>query len=53
MKTRVFQPLKLNHTWINVPSAEEKNYAWGYRESEQYMFRQALDTEAYGVEVDH
>ncbi len=32
MQTRVFQPLKLTHTWINVPSAEEKNYARGYRE---------------------
>ncbi|HCN4426964.1 TPA: serine hydrolase, partial [Escherichia coli] len=32
MQTRVFQPLKLNHTWINVPPPEEKNYAWGYRE---------------------
>ncbi|MCW6990049.1 serine hydrolase [Escherichia coli] len=24
MQTRVFHPLKLTHTWINVPSAEEK-----------------------------
>ncbi|MFW0767417.1 class C beta-lactamase [Trabulsiella odontotermitis] len=28
---RVLQPLKLTHTWVNVPPREEKNYAWGYR----------------------
>lgn len=39
MKTRVFQPLKLNHTWINVPSAEEKNYARDIAKVRQYMFR--------------
>ncbi len=50
MKTRVFQPLKLNHTWINVPSAEEKNYAWGYREGKAvHVSPGALDAEAYGV----
>jgi beta-lactamase class C ACT/MIR len=29
MTTRVLQPLKLDHTWINVPKAEEAHYAWG------------------------
>lgn len=50
MQTRVFQPLKLNHTWINVPPAEEKNYAWGYREGKAvHVSPGALDAEAYGV----
>lgn len=49
MQTRVFQPLKLNHTWINVPPAEEKNYAWDIAKARQFMFRQALDAETYGV----
>jgi beta-lactamase class C CMY-2 len=31
---RVFQPLKLTHTWVNVPPREEKNYAWGYRDGQ-------------------
>ncbi|RVR11875.1 class C beta-lactamase, partial [Escherichia coli] len=29
MTTRVLKPLKLDHTWINVPKAEEAHYAWG------------------------
>ncbi len=50
MQTRVFQPLKLTHTWINVPSAEEKNYARGYREGKAvHVSPGALDAEAYGV----
>lgn len=50
MQTRVFQPLKLNHTWINVPPAEEKNYAWGYREGKAvHVSPGALDAETYGV----
>ncbi|MDU2881099.1 MAG: serine hydrolase, partial [Enterobacter sp.] len=32
MTTRVLKPLKLDHTWINVPKAEEAHYAWGYRD---------------------
>lgn len=39
MQTRVFQPLKLNHTWINVPPAEEKNYARDIAKVRQCMFR--------------
>ncbi|KFC05316.1 beta-lactamase [Trabulsiella guamensis ATCC 49490] len=31
---RVFQPLNLTHTWVNVPPREEKNYAWGYRDGQ-------------------
>ncbi|WP_081005600.1 CMY2/MIR/ACT/EC family class C beta-lactamase [Trabulsiella odontotermitis] len=31
---RIFQPLKLTHTWVNVPPREEKNYAWGYRDGQ-------------------
>ena len=50
MQTRIFQPLKLNHTWINVPPAEEKDYAWGYREGKAvHVSPWALDAEAYGV----
>jgi beta-lactamase class C len=50
MSTRVFQPLKLTHTWINVPPAEEKNYAWGYREGKAvHVSPGQLDAEAYGV----
>lgn len=50
MTTRVFQPLKLTHTWINVPPAEEKNYAWGYREGKAvHVSPGQLDAEAYGV----
>ncbi len=50
MQTRVFQPLKLNHTWINVPPAEEKNYARGYREGKAvHVSPGALDAETYGV----
>lgn len=50
MQTRVFQPLKLNHTWINVPPAEEKNYTWGYREGKAvHVSPGALDAETYGV----
>ncbi|WP_163220488.1 serine hydrolase, partial [Citrobacter freundii] len=32
MSQRVLQPLKLSHTWINVPPAQSKDYAWGYRD---------------------
>ncbi|WP_370611541.1 CMY2/MIR/ACT/EC family class C beta-lactamase [Klebsiella aerogenes] len=50
MTTRVLQPLKLNHTWINVPSTESKNYAWGYRDGKAvHVSPGQLDAEAYGV----
>ncbi len=52
MTTRVFQPLKLNHTWLNVPAAEAKNYAWGYREGKAvHVSPGMLDAEAYGVKT--
>lgn len=52
MATRVFQPLKLNHTWLNVPATEEKNYAWGYRDGKAvHVSPGMLDAEAYGVKT--
>lgn len=52
MTTRVFQPLKLNHTWINVPVTEEKHYAWGYRDGKPvHVSPGLLDAEAYGVKT--
>lgn len=52
MTTRVFQPLKLNHTWINVPATEEKHYAWGYRDGKPvHVSPGMLDAEAYGVKT--
>uniref|UniRef100_UPI003B500814 cephalosporin-hydrolyzing class C beta-lactamase MIR-38 n=1 Tax=Enterobacter roggenkampii TaxID=1812935 RepID=UPI003B500814 len=53
MTTRVFKPLKLDHTWINVPKAEEAHYAWGYREGKAvHVSRGMLDAEAYGVKTN-
>lgn len=50
MKQRVFQPLHLKHTWITVPKAEEKNYAWGYRNNQPVRVNPGmLSDEAYGV----
>lgn len=52
MTTRVFQPLKLNHTWINVPATEDKHYAWGYRDGKPvHVSPGLLDAEAYGVKT--
>lgn len=52
MTTRVLQPLKLNHTWLNVPATEEKNYAWGYRDGKAvHVSPGMLDAEAYGVKT--
>ncbi|KHO37828.1 beta-lactamase [Enterobacter sp. FB] len=53
MTTRVFKPLKLYHTWINVPKAEEAHYAWGYREGKAvHVSPGMLDAEAYGVKTN-
>ena len=53
MTTRVFKPLKLDHTWINVPKAEEAHYAWGYREGKAvHVSPGILDAEAYGVKTN-
>ena len=51
--TRVFKPLKLDHTWINVPKAEEAHYAWGYRDGKAvHVSPGMLDAEAYGVKTN-
>lgn len=53
MTTRVFKPLKLDHTWIKVPKAEEAHYAWGYREGKAvHVSPGMLDAEAYGVKTN-
>lgn len=53
MTERVFKPLKLNHTWINVPKAEEQHYAWGYRDGKAvHVSPGMLDAEAYGVKTN-
>ena len=53
MTTRVLKPLKLDHTWINVPKAEEAHYAWGYREGKAvHVSPGMLDAEAYGVKTN-
>lgn len=53
MTTRVFKPLKLDHTRINVPKAEEAHYAWGYREGKAvHVSPGMLDAEAYGVKTN-
>jgi beta-lactamase class C ACT/MIR len=51
--TRVFKPLRLDHTWINVPKAEEAHYAWGYRDGKAvHVSPGMLDAEAYGVKTN-
>lgn len=53
MTTRVFKPLKLDHTWINVPKAEEAHYAWGYRDGKAvHVSPGMLDAETYGVKTN-
>ncbi|MCK7313290.1 ACT family cephalosporin-hydrolyzing class C beta-lactamase [Enterobacter bugandensis] len=53
MTARVFKPLKLDHTWINVPKAEETHYAWGYRDGKAvHVSPGMLDAEAYGVKTN-
>ncbi|WP_273431338.1 CMY2/MIR/ACT/EC family class C beta-lactamase [Chitinibacter tainanensis] len=50
MIKRIFHPLKLTHTWINIPQREEKYYAWGYRsEKAVHVSPGMLDAESYGV----
>jgi CubicO group peptidase (beta-lactamase class C family) len=50
MSKRVFQPLKLTHTWIHILPREEKHYAWGYRGGKPvHVSPGMLDAEAYGV----
>ncbi|HBH7069103.1 TPA: ACT family cephalosporin-hydrolyzing class C beta-lactamase [Enterobacter cloacae] len=53
MTKRVFKPLQLDHTWINVPKAEEAYYAWGYRDGNAVRVSPGmLDAEAYGVKTN-
>ncbi|MEP8940974.1 ACT family cephalosporin-hydrolyzing class C beta-lactamase [Enterobacter mori] len=53
MTKRVFKPLGLDHTWINVPKAEEAHYAWGYRNGKAvHVSPGMLDAEAYGVKTN-
>ncbi|HDR2513537.1 TPA: ACT family cephalosporin-hydrolyzing class C beta-lactamase [Enterobacter ludwigii] len=53
MTERVLKPLNLNHTWINVPKAEEQHYAWGYRDGKGvHVSPGMLDAEAYGVKTN-
>lgn len=53
MTTRVLKPLNMAHTWINVPKAEEKHYAWGYRDGNAvHVSPGMLDAEAYGVKTN-
>lgn len=52
MNARVFKPLKLEHTWLRVPSSEEQHYAWGYRDGKAvHVSPGMLDAEAYGVKT--
>jgi beta-lactamase class C ACT/MIR len=53
MTTRVFQPLRLTHTWITVPKSEDKHYAWGYRDGKPvHVSPGMLDGQAYGVKTN-
>ncbi|MEZ2601157.1 ACT family cephalosporin-hydrolyzing class C beta-lactamase [Kluyvera intermedia] len=53
MSERVFKPLKLAHTWINVPPQETQHYAWGYRDGKAvHVSPGMLDAEAYGVKTN-
>lgn len=53
MTERVFKPLKLTHTWINVPKTQAQNYAWGYRDGKAvHVSPGMLDAQAYGVKTN-
>lgn len=53
MMARVFEPLKLAHTWINVPAEQAPHYAWGYRDGKAvHVTPGMLDAEAYGVKTN-
>ena len=50
MQQRVFTPLNLKNTFINVPQNKQDVYAWGYRDGKAvHVSPGMLDAEAYGV----
>ena len=51
MTQYIFKPMGLTQTYIEVPSSEEKNYAWGYNKNNAPVRVQAgpFDAQAYGV----
>ncbi|MGO4573992.1 class C beta-lactamase [Microvirga sp. 2TAF3] len=48
---RLFRELRLRRTYINVPAAEMKSYAWGYNRNDKStrVAPGMLATEAYGI----
>ncbi|MCP2233442.1 MULTISPECIES: class C beta-lactamase [Erwinia] len=52
LHNKVLQPLMMTHTYIDVPAAQQKNYAWGYRDGKPVRVSAGmLDAEAYGVKT--
>lgn len=51
MKGKLFSPLGLKHTYLDVPAAETANYAQGYAKNDEpkRMTPGVLGSEAYGV----